>query len=262
MLAADLWVGTIWSSNVGSHGQAFYRKVFLLIVGGGISMMVFTTIRVNLISVGASGRIFDQMLANVFYLPLSFFESVPSGRIINRFSADTDKIDQLLPHNLESVLKQYGYALVILLLIVSSLPPMLLVLLPMGYLYYRIANYYRPAARDNQRLESLTRTPIFNRFQETLNGVNCIKAFGDAPRFLAEINALVDGNQTAFWSMKMTERWLGVWLEILSQTVVFLSAAVACAVRDTYAFADDGERATYASWAGVVLAYAFQVLTS
>ena len=114
LIAADLWVGTVWATQAGSHSVAFYRGTFLAIVAGGILMMIFTTVRVNLLSVGAAARIFDQMLANVFYLPLRFFESVPSGRIINRFSSDTDKIDQLLPHNLESVLKQYGYGFVIL----------------------------------------------------------------------------------------------------------------------------------------------------
>ena len=101
--------------------------------------------------------------------------------------------------------------------------------------------------------------PPARALQETLSGVNCIKAFGEVPRFLREIEELVDLNQTAFWTMKMTERWLGVWLELLSSTVVFCCALCACAIRDVYGFESDAARTTYASWAGVCLAYASQL---
>jgi ATP-binding cassette subfamily C (CFTR/MRP) protein 1 len=165
MVVADIWVGTVWASKSGGLTQQQYMRVFLCIIFGSMCLMAFSLWRTNTMSVAAAARIFDQMLRNVFYLPLGFFESVPSGRIINRFSSDTDKIDQLLPQNLEAVLKQYGFGLVILLFIISSLPPIIVILVPLAWVYYKVSQLYRPCARDNQRLEALSRSPIFNRFQ-------------------------------------------------------------------------------------------------
>ena len=37
------------------------------------------------------------MLRSVLHSPIGFFDSNPSGRILNRFSSDTGQVDDLLP---------------------------------------------------------------------------------------------------------------------------------------------------------------------
>ena len=51
------------------------------------------------------------------------------------------------------------------LLIISS-PYVVLAVLPMGLLYYKIAGYYRVAARELQRLDSISKSPIYAAFSE------------------------------------------------------------------------------------------------
>lgn len=45
------------------------------------------------------------------------------------------------------------------------------------FVAWRSQLYYRPVNRDLQRLESVSRSPIFAQFSETLNGVSTLRAY-------------------------------------------------------------------------------------
>jgi ABC-type multidrug transport system fused ATPase/permease subunit len=48
----------------------------------------------------ASTTIHDNMLANILYAPMSFFDTTPLGRILNRFSRDMYTIDETIPDSI------------------------------------------------------------------------------------------------------------------------------------------------------------------
>lgn len=50
----------------------------------------------------ASRQLHNFILRKVMRNPLSFFDTTPIGRIVNRFSADMDTLDNVLPRNLQS----------------------------------------------------------------------------------------------------------------------------------------------------------------
>ncbi|KAI7038315.1 hypothetical protein KC317_g23664, partial [Hortaea werneckii] len=44
----------------------------------------------------ASRKLHERMAYAIFRSPMSFFETTPSGRILNRFSSDIYRIDEVL----------------------------------------------------------------------------------------------------------------------------------------------------------------------
>ena len=123
-----------------------------------------------------------NLLQRVISAPLSFFESTPTGRILNRFANDMDKIDSQIPQTLTSYLTTVTVCVGTLLVAVVT-PWFLAFIIPLSYVYYRIQRFYRATSRELKRLDSISRSPIFVHFSETLNGLSTIRAFGALGRF-------------------------------------------------------------------------------
>lgn len=94
---------------------------------------------------------------------MSFFDSTPIGRVINRFSKDLDDIDVQLPAIFEQLLQN-------LLLIVTSIAvisyaiPFFLVAVPFILVFYIwLVRYFRPTQREAKRLDNLSRSPLFSQ---------------------------------------------------------------------------------------------------
>jgi len=70
--------------------------------------------------------------------PMSFFDSTPIGRIINRFSKDIDVVDSQLPRSLHSWVVCALSVMGTIAVICYSTPMFLIIILPMGVLYYLV----------------------------------------------------------------------------------------------------------------------------
>lgn len=55
------------------------------------------------------------------------------------------------------------------------------------------------SSRQLKRLESVSRSPIYTHFNETLLGTSVIRAFGEQERFICESDQRVDLNQKAYY---------------------------------------------------------------
>ncbi|KAG8405222.1 ATP-binding cassette glutathione S-conjugate transporter ycf1 [Metarhizium acridum] len=87
--------------------------------------------------------------------------------------------------------------------------------------------YYLAAKRERKRLESTSRSPVFDHFQETLGGVATICAYGAQERFIRENERRVDANMKAYIPSITANRWLGVRLEFVGSVVILLAAGFA-----------------------------------
>lgn len=100
-------------------------------------------------------------------------------------------------------------------------------ILPLGALYLWIQKYYLRTSRELKRLDSVSRSPIYAHFQESLNGVNTIRAYRQTKRFALENEWRVDANLRAFFPSISANRWLAVRLEFLGSIIILASAGFA-----------------------------------
>lgn len=165
-------------------------------------------------------------------LAMSFFDTTPSGRILNRFSKDVDVIDNVLPMTMQFWIMMFFNVLAILVVISYSTPIFLAVIPPIGLLYYFIQVFYVATSRQLKRIESISLSPIYTHFSETITGSSSIRAYGEENRFKTESEKRVDNNQMMTYPSIIANRWLAIRLEIIGAFVVLFACLFAVLARE------------------------------
>ena len=126
-------------------------------------------------STSSSECLHDKMVNSVLKAPVSFFDTNPAGRILNRFSEDIGCLDELLPKVFHSAI-QFTLLLCSAVLICSVTNPwIILIVVPLLAVFCYYTRYYLKTSRELKRLESLCRSPVFSHFSETINGLDTIR---------------------------------------------------------------------------------------
>ncbi|XP_022081531.1 multidrug resistance-associated protein 7-like [Acanthaster planci] len=205
--------------------------VFFLGIYGGIvgANSIFTLFRAFLFAYGglcAARTVHSKLLASILKAPVSFFDTTPIGRIINRFSSDVYTIDNDLPFVFNIFLASLFSTVGAFALVCYGLPWFSIVLLPMFILYVYIQNYYRKTSRELRRIESVTMSPIYAHFSETLAGLPTIRALRATERFRLENATKLETNQRVRFCSFAVTCWLSVCLQMLGVGIVTAVAVI------------------------------------
>ncbi|OUM67296.1 hypothetical protein PIROE2DRAFT_40198 [Piromyces sp. E2] len=172
----------------------------------------------------AARRIHRDAIARVMSAPISFFDTTPIGRIINRFSKDQDSVDGVLIESIQSFLSCFAVTVSTLLLIIYATPIFLIALVPLLLIYYFMQEFYRNTSREIKRLDSLARSPLYANFTETMNGLSTIRAYREQDRFININDTFMDNNNRPCILQITAQRWLGLRLETIGAFLVFFAA--------------------------------------
>lgn len=122
------------------------------------------------------------MLKQLFLLLVMLSDTTPLGRILNRFSKDVDVIDNVLPMSMRFWIMMFFNAIAVVIVISYSTPQFLYVVAPLAIIYYVIQKFYVATSRQLKRIESVTRSPIYTHFSETITGQSTIRAYREEQR--------------------------------------------------------------------------------
>ncbi|KAK8776949.1 hypothetical protein V5799_029711 [Amblyomma americanum] len=230
-IGSNLWL-TAWSNDpaLPDGSQDIAKRDLRLGVYGALGVgqgvtILLGSLALSLGSLKGAMLLHNGLLHNILRSPMSFFDTTPLGRIVNRFSKDVDTMDLTIPMTVRSWLMCFLQVISTLLIITLTTPIFLAVAVPVFVLYYLIQAFYVATSRQLKRLESVTRSPIYTHFSETLSGVSTIRAYGAQERFVQESNQRVDHNQMCYYPSTISNRWLAVRLEFCGNLIV-LSAAL------------------------------------
>lgn len=85
---------------------------------------------------------------------------------------------------------------------------------------------YLSASREIKRIDSISKSPIYQHFGETLSGVSTIRAYGVGNRFISDSFSKVDNNNRPFFYLWVANRWLSFRIDLAGALVSFSSAAM------------------------------------
>ncbi|TBU24051.1 ABC transporter [Dichomitus squalens] len=213
-----------WQEMKWPFGSGFYMGIYAAL---GVSQaLTFFMMGATFASLTyfASQSLHRAAITRVMYAPMSFFETTPLGRVMNRFSKDIDTIDNMLGDAMRMLVATLGNILGAVILIAIVLPWFLIAVGVVGIAYVWAAIFYRASARELKRLDALLRSSLYSHFSESLSGLATIRAYGETDRFLEENRKRVDIENRAYWLTVTNQRWLGIRLDLMG---ILLTLAVA-----------------------------------
>ncbi|KAJ4199407.1 hypothetical protein NW767_008215 [Fusarium falciforme] len=214
------------------HDNMFHLQVYLAI---SLGMCLVSTVRYFVLlkaNLNASRYLFDRMLEAVISVPLAWFDTVPIGRIINRFTANFQSIDSNLGKNLGSatsgVLQIFGIVLAATL----ALPVMFLPALALLAVSVAVCYRYLKAAREIKRLEAVARSPVLDLLLSVSEGLATIRGFGRVACYVDKMHQAVDRRTRALWHLSLFNAWLSFRLNMIGATFAMLAALLIVRTRN------------------------------
>lgn len=256
---ANYWLKN-WTDFNEAHGRNESVGKFIgiyLAFGLGSSLLVIVQ---NLIlwifcSIEASRKLHERMAFAIFRSPMTFFETTPSGRILNRFSSDIYRVDEVLARTFNMLFTNSARAIFTMVVISTTTPAFLLFIVPLAWVYFNYQKYYLRTSRELKRLDSITRSPIYAHFQESLGGISTIRAYRQENRFALENEWRMDANLRAYFPSISANRWLAVRLEFIGSIIILAAAGLAIVTVGTGHLLSPG-------MVGLAMSYALQITQS
>ena len=202
-----------------TRGVKFYLLIYVLITSSNI---IVGTLRFVFIYIGglrASRNLYESLLHRVFRAPLRFFDTTPVGRILNRFSKDFETIDSSVPNDIMNFIITLLVVVSIVMVVSTVVPIFLIPMLLIGAISIVVAAMFVYTSRELKRMDSVSRSPIFSHFSETIVGVSTIRAFGVGRQFMQEMLKRVDTNARPFYYLSVIPRWISVRVLVIGAAV-------------------------------------------
>ncbi|XP_078610721.1 ATP-binding cassette sub-family C member 9-like isoform X2 [Branchiostoma floridae x Branchiostoma japonicum] len=188
-----------------------------------IVLTAFASALTILTMIRGAKNLHEAMVRNVVLAPMRFFDTTPTGRVLNRMSEDTATIDLRLPLIMEHLIR-------VVLLICSALlvnavvtPYFLIGAVPIVVFYYMVQKYYRATAREIKRLDNINKSPVFAHFSETLGGLTTVRAYRMEKKFSTSLMDKLDRSNTPVYYTNAISSWIGARLGYLGAIIVFLA---------------------------------------
>lgn len=175
----------------------------------------------------AATKVHNKLLNKLINAPVQFFDQTPGGRILNRLSSDLYTIDDSLPFIMNILLANFVGLLGIAIILCYVQVFFLLLLLPFWYIYSRLQFFYRSTSRELRRLDSVSRSPIYISFTETLDGSSTIRAFKSEEFFFAKFTEHITLYQKTSYTEIVASLWLSLRLQLLAAFIISFIAVMA-----------------------------------
>ncbi|XP_043697568.1 ABC transporter C family member 3-like isoform X2 [Telopea speciosissima] len=218
-VVSSYWMvlATPFLEDVRSHfnGSTLIFIYIALTLGSSLCTLIRSMLIVT-VGYKTSTLLFNKMHLCIFRAPMLFFDSTPSGRILNRASIDQSAVDISIPHKFEEVLISIIGFLGTIAVMSQVAWKMLIVFIPMTVACIWYQQYYISAARELSRLVGVCQAPIIQHFAESSLGSTTIRCFDQEEKFIDTNLKLVDRYLRPKFHFSGALEWLCFRMDMLA----------------------------------------------
>uniref|UniRef100_A0A915PRN9 Uncharacterized protein n=1 Tax=Setaria digitata TaxID=48799 RepID=A0A915PRN9_9BILA len=184
-------LNNIAKSEYTSYYASIYGfSVVILFISGLLKALIFVHV-----SLDAASRLHNRMFNSVIRGTVHFFDTTPSGRILNRFSKDMDEIDVKLPFTAEVFLQNSLTCIGYLIMIAWVFPSFLLPCIFLFCIFAVFVLCFRAGITSLKRSENISRSPLFDHISASMEGIHTIHSLGQTDDFIDTLKNQLDLNR-------------------------------------------------------------------
>ncbi|KAK9463479.1 P-loop containing nucleoside triphosphate hydrolase protein [Lipomyces oligophaga] len=227
-IITNLWL-SYWTQDKFGMTRGAYIGVFVML--GIVAAIFFFLLGWATSMAGSKASVNMNMKATekVIQAPMSFFDTTPLGRIINRFSNDVESMDNTLIDAYRMFLSTTCSICGTLILIIAYLYWFVIALVPLLVIFMWTISFYRATNVDIKRMDSNARSSVFSHFSETLTGLTSVRAYHEQHRFQKRMEDRLDYMNRFSYFLVGNQRWLSIRLESIAVCLVFVMGMLAVA---------------------------------
>ncbi|PVU90006.1 hypothetical protein BB559_004831 [Furculomyces boomerangus] len=202
----------------------FLIQYLLLGVASSFLSSASTFVLRTMCALRAAKLTHTAQLDGIVRSPLNFFESTPSGRIINRFSQDQTNIDSSIPREFSQWITSLMSAASSVFVISIALPAFMLFIIPIFSVYWIVQSNYLDSSRQITRMASRYLSPLYSHFFESVAGIYTIRAYRKQNFFCLENFSRLGNSLKVSFNRLFLSRWISVRIGFIGTSVVFLTS--------------------------------------
>ncbi|KAF9793965.1 hypothetical protein SFRURICE_015617 [Spodoptera frugiperda] len=181
----------------------------------------------------SSIKLHNEMFRNILSATMRFFDTNPSGRILNRFSKDMGVVDEILPRMYLDTIQVFMVMMGILVMVAIVNPYMLMTTAVCAIVMYGLTVVYLSTAQAIKRVEGVSRSPVFSHVTATMSGLGTVRACEAQEMLKVQFDDKQDVHTAAWYLTLVTNTAFAIWLSLCCSAYVIVVAY-------TFLFLDDG----------------------
>jgi len=251
------WWLTYWSDSGSGKSQYYYLGMYALINLGVAIVNLIRSLFLAFIALKASKSMFRDMLGSVMTAPMSFFDTTPVGRLVNRFSKDIYTVDEKVVETGGMYLRTIFSVISTIAVISGVTPVFVFFMIPMILYYMHEQAFFTISYRELKRLDSTSRSPIYALLGESVDGVAVIRSFSAEDTLKKRLTNMLNKQQHAYFLVCAAQSWLAVRLELVGTLIITFTCLSAVAEQVM-----SGADPVFAGLAGLAVSYSMSVTQS
>lgn len=228
----QLWIG-YWSAQSEDEAEKqYYIDIFGIITGLLIFGILIRNTGLYQGLLTSSQKLHNLAYGSLLRTSIAFYDSNPTGRMINRLSRDVMMVDTMLT---QMIPDSIGLSLMMISVFIF-----LIIIMPINLATFTVYAVYVvfvikvtvPTLRDIRRHELATKAPIFTTLTTSIAGLIDIRCFKWTGFFEAEMEKVIKDNQIAFVNYLAVSRTYTHSIDVFTVLILGFNAILLVLMRE------------------------------
>ncbi|KAL7737810.1 hypothetical protein ACLKA6_006196 [Drosophila palustris] len=205
-----------------------------------LALYLLRTFGFFLLCLRISLQLHNLLFAGIIRARMFFFNTNPSGRVLNRFSSDIENVDVSLPQAMLDSLQFFVDVLAVLIIVAIANYWLLIPAAIMALLMYLCRAFYMGASRSLKRIESLTRSPVYSHTNQTFQGLTTIRALDAMPQLEQTFHGHQNINSSALFLYTSANRAFSFWTDLICVVYILVVTFSFLVIKNNFSSGDVG----------------------